>query len=148
RKSVCGVYVLAAALLFGSAAATADVVLDWNTIAVDTAIANHQNPLAQARYGAIVQLAVFEAVNSITHDYQPYLGTIVAPPGASAEAAAIEAAYRVLSTYFPDSKESLDLERAKSLASVPDGQAKVDGIATGDAAAYAMIRLRENDGSS
>jgi len=84
--------VLMVSVLFGSATARADVVLDWNTIAVNTAVTNHQNPFAQARYAAIVQLAVFEAVNTITGEFQPYLGTITAPPGASAEAAAIEAA--------------------------------------------------------
>ena len=139
---------LTAVLLFGSAFANADAVLDWNVIAVNTAIANGQNPFAQARYGAIVQLAVFEAVNSITSDYQPYLGTITAPRGACAEAAAVEAAYRVLSTYFPASAIALDTARATSLASIPDGQAKTDGIAVGDAAANAMITLRANDGSS
>jgi hypothetical protein len=143
-----GLYVLMATLLFGSAIARADVVLDWNVIAVNTAIANNQNPFAQARYGAIVQLAVFEAVNSITGDYHPYLGTVTAPPGASAEAAAIEAAYRVLVTYFPTSKTTLDAELASSLGSIPDGQAKADGVATGDAAASALISLRANDGSS
>ena len=60
-------------------AANADVVLDWNAIAVNTAVANKANPFAQARYAAIVQIAVFEAVNSITHQHQPYLGTITAP---------------------------------------------------------------------
>jgi len=140
--------VLTVSVLFGSAAARADVVLDWNTIAVNTAVANHQNPFAQARYAAIVQLAVFEAVNGITGEYQPYLGTITAPPGASAEAAAIEAAYQVLSTYFPASQATLDADRTNSLASIPDGQAKIDGIATGDAAAAALIALRANDGSS
>jgi hypothetical protein len=139
---------LTATLLIGPAA-RADEVLGWNEIAVDTAVANNQNPLAQARYAAIVQLAVFEAVNSITGDYRPYLGNIVAPHGASAKAAAIEAAYRVLSTYFPASGSTLlDPARAKSLALIPDGQAKSDGIATGDAAASAMIALRANDGSS
>jgi hypothetical protein len=137
-----------ASLLFGSAAARADVVLDWNTIAVSTAIANGKNPIAQARYAAIAQLAVFEAVNAITGDYQPYLGTITAPPGASAEAAAVQAAYRVLSTYFPASAATLDAERANSLASIANGQAKNDGVATGDAAAFDMIALRANDGSS
>jgi hypothetical protein len=122
--------------------------LDWNEIAVNTAIANGQNPFAQARYAAIVQLAVFEAVNSITHDYQPYLGTIVAPRAACAEAAAVEAAYRVLSTYFPASAAPLAAARATSLASIPDSGAKNDGIAVGDAAASAMITLRANDGSS
>ena len=140
--------VMMLALLFGSAVAGADVVLDWNVIAVNTAIANGQSPFAQARYAAITQLAVFEAVNSITGDYQPYLGTIVAPRGASAEAAAIEAAYRVLVTYFPGSAPTLDPARANSLALIPDGQAKDDGIATGDAAAVAMVLLRAHDGSA
>jgi hypothetical protein len=139
---------LMATLLLGPTVAKADAVLDWNLIAVNTAIANGQSPNAQARYAAIVQLAVFEAVNVITGDYRPYLGNIVAPHGASADAAAIEAAYRVLSTYFPASASTLGTARANSLASVPDGQAKNDGIATGDAAALAMIALRANDGSS
>lgn len=128
--------------------ARADAVLDWNAIAVDTAAANKQNPFAQGRTAAIVQLAVFEAVNSITHEYQPYLGTVHAPRGASAQAAAIEAAYKVLSTYFPASLGTLNAGRATSLASIPNDQAKTDGIATGDAAAADMIQLRAKDGSA
>src|SRR5580698_9107403 len=147
KNRVLGLCMLIATL-FGSAVAKADVVLDWNVIAVNTAVMNGQNPFAQARYAAIVQLAVFESVNAITGEYHPYLGTIVAPPDASPEAAAIQAAYRVLSTYFPDRASTLDAERASSLASIPDGQAKTDGIATGEAAALAMIALRANDGSS
>lgn len=147
-KKTFGLFLLMATLLLGSAVARADVVLNWNEIAVNTAIANGQSPFAQARYAAIVQLAVFEAVNTITGDYKPYLGTITAPPGASAEAAAVQAAYRVLSTYFPASAATLDAERADSLASIANGQAKDDGIATGEAAALAMIALRANDGSA
>jgi hypothetical protein len=147
-KRSFGLCMLMATLLFGSAVAKADPVLDWNLIAVDTAVANGQNPFAQARYAAIVQLAVFEAVNAITGDYRPYLGTIVAPHGASADAAAIQAAYRVLSTYFPASASTLNAALANSLASIHDAQAKSKGIATGDAAAYALMTLRANDGSS
>ena len=140
--------ILMLALSVVSVTASADVVLDWNAIAVNTAIANKQSPFAQARYAAIVQLAVFEAVNSITHEYQPYLGTIIAPKDASPEAAAVEAAYLVLSTYFPASQADLEADRTNSLASIQDGQAKTDGIFTGDAAAAAMTALRANDGSS
>jgi hypothetical protein len=147
KNRILGICMLIASL-FGVAVAKADVVLDWNVIAVNTAVTNGQNPYAQARYAAIVQLAVFESVNAITGEYQPYLGTIVAPPGARPEAAAIQAAYRVLNTYFPASASTLDAERTTSLASIPDGQAKTDGIATGEAAALAMIALRANDGSS
>ncbi len=148
RTRTFGVCMLMATLLFGPAVARADAVLDWNLIAVNTSIANGQSPFAQARYAAIVQLAVFEAVNAIARDYQPYLGSIVAPHGASADAAAIQAAYHVLSYYFPASSSTLLTARANSLALIPDGQAKSDGIATGDAAALAMITLRANDGSS
>src|SRR3984885_5725757 len=149
-KRTFGLCVLMAPLLFGPAVAKADPVLDWNAIAVDTAVANGQNPFAQARSAAIVQLAVFEAVNSITGDYRPYLGSIVAPHGASAKVAAIEAAYKVLSTNFTDpaSQATLTADRTRSLASIPNNQAKLDGIAVGDAAAQAMIALRAKDGSS
>lgn len=144
-RFVCG---LMATLCLSSVAAAADAVLDWNSIAVNTAVANKQNPFAQARTAAVVQLAVFEAVNAVTRQYQPYLGTVTAPAGASAEAAAVEASYRVLSIYFPASQAALSAARGSSLAAIPDGQAKVDGIAVGDAAATAMIALRAHDGSA
>ena len=147
-KRTFGVCMLMATLLLGPTVAKADAVLDWNLIAVNTAVTNGQNPFAQARSAAIAQLAVFEAVNAITRDYQPYLGSIVAPHGASADAAAVQAAYRVLSTYFTASASTLLTARTNSLALIPDGQSKNDGIATGDAAALAMIALRANDGSS
>jgi hypothetical protein len=127
-------------------AARADVVLEWNTIAVST-VSQGQSPFAQARFMAITQLAVFEAVNAIKRDFQPYLGTVVAPAGASADAAAITAAYRVLKNYFPLAT-NLDAAYTTSLAAIPDGSAKSGGIATGQAAAAQMIALRLNDGSS
>src|SRR5262249_54604430 len=67
--------------------------------------------------------------------------------GASAEAAAVEAGYRVLITYFPGSATSLDASRTASLATIPGGSAKAAGIAVGEAAAAAMIALRSTDGS-
>ena len=133
-------------LLAGPASARADVVLDWNAIASRTV--STQNPFFQARFMSITQLAVFEAVNAVNGGYEPYLGSIVAADGASAEAAAIAAAHRVLVTYFPLSAAALDADRAASLAAIPDGAAKTAGIAVGEAAALAMIALRASDGSS
>ncbi len=126
--------------------APGDVVLDWNAIMVTTV--SSQNPFAQARLAAITQLAVFEAVNSITRDHESYLEPIAAPPGASAEAAAVGAAHAVLSHYLPLAVPALDAARAISLASIPDGQAEDDGVAVGQAAAAELIALRANDGSS
>jgi hypothetical protein len=134
-------------LLCSPIAARADVVLDWNGIAMSTLIGQGQSPFAQARFMAITQLAVFEAVNAVTGDYQPYLGTVVAPAGASVDAAAVAAAYRVLKSYFP-AAANLDAAYAASLAAIPDGAAKNGGVATGEAAAAQMIAARVGDGSS
>jgi hypothetical protein len=138
--------VVIVALLSVSTAARADVVIDWNAIALSAAAT--QNPFNQARILAITQLAVFEAVNAVTGRYRPYLGTVAAPAGASAEAAAVAAAHGVLKFYLPASAAMLDAARAASLAAIPDGSAKAGGITTGEAAAAAMILLRANDGSS
>lgn len=148
-------------LLLGAGSAQANVVLQWNEIAVRTLSSQNPalNPFAQARFSAIVQLAVFEAVNTITGDYQGYLGSasaptglsIAAPVGSSAEAAAIAAAYRVLFNYFgadAATAMALNADRAASLALIPDGAPKTNGIATGEAAAAALIALRVGDGSS
>lgn len=124
---------------------TTDAVLDWNAIMVTTI--SGQNPFAQARLAAITQLAVFEAVNAITGDYEPYLNTIAAPPGASAEAAAVAAAHATLTFYVPLATPTLDAARATSLAAIPDGQSEADGIVVGQASAAAMIAARTGDGS-
>ena len=138
--------------------ARADVVLQWDAVAVNvlTTQAPALSPFVQARFAAIVQLAVFEAVNATTGEYESYLGSpmapsgvpIVAPAGASSEAAAIAAAHAVLKNYFPGNGAALDAQRDASLAAIPDGTAKTNGIATGLAAAAAMIAQRVGDGAA
>lgn len=127
-------------------AARADAVTEWNAIMQATVSAAPTNPLYQARWSAIVQLAVFEAVNAIDGDYEPYLGIIDAPPWASPDAAAIAAAHRTLVVLRPDSAAALNTARATSLAAIPDGPAKEAGISAGEDAAAAMLLLRADDG--
>jgi hypothetical protein len=141
---------LGALLLCSPMTARADAVLDWNAIAITTLTSQPApgvSPFAQARFMSITQLAVFEAVNAITDQYEPYLGTVVAPAGASPSAAAIAAAYTVLRAYFPGSAATLDPAYAASLAALP-AAGKSTGIATGVAAAEQMIARRVGDGSS
>ena len=84
-------------LVSGPATARADdIVLRWNEIAARTATAT--SPFNQARVGAIVQLAVFEAVNRVTGDYEIYLNPPIVAPAASVEAAVVTAAHKVLTT--------------------------------------------------
>jgi hypothetical protein len=132
-------------LVMSQVGARADVVTEWNEIML-AAVAS-QNSFAQARFAAVTQLAVFEAVNTIAGAYKPYVGTIRVDAGASVEAAAVAAAHRVLRTYFASEAGRLDAERARTLAGIPDGVAKVNGIAVGEAAADVLTALRENDGS-
>jgi hypothetical protein len=127
-------------------AAAADVVTDWNAVMVRTVAV--QNPFAQARSAAIAQLAVFEAVNAIKGEFDSYLVTALPVPSpADADAAAVAAAHRVLITLVPAAAASLDAARAASLSAIPDGQAKVNGVAVGEAAAAAMLASRVDDGA-
>jgi hypothetical protein len=132
-------------MLFTPGLSRADVVLDWNAVMVSEL--EKRDPFTQARVAAITQLAVFEAVNAVTGDYKPYLGTISRSPEASAEAAAVTAAHGVLKNYLPDRAADLDAARDESLAAIPEGPAKSAGIETGVAAANAIIAARMNDGS-
>ena len=136
--------VAAAFVLCGASVAHSDEVTKWNAI-LETTVAATPHFL-QSRSAAIVQLAVFEAVNAIVGDYEPYLGTIDAPPWASPEAATVAAAHRALVALHPEAAATLGVHRAGSLAAIPDGPGKDAGIAAGEQAANAVLALRANDG--
>lgn len=138
---------LLAGLLFMAGLARADVVSDWNKIMLDALNAPSPTPLLKERIAAITQLAVFEAVNSVTGEFKPYLGTVPVSPGASPEAAAVAAAHTALTGFLPDRAEMLNASRAESLAKIPDGPAKTAGIALGEAATAAVKAARANDGA-
>src|SRR6188472_3339455 len=83
--------------------AQANEVTKWNEIAVNTV--NAQPPItSQAQAGALVvamvQGAVYGAVNAADRHGKPYLVNR-SYPKASADAAAATAAFRVLNTLFP-----------------------------------------------
>src|SRR5262245_53731760 len=91
KKLLCGA-IVATFIWFGADTAHADVVTDWNAIMQETV--ERTDPFLKIRSAAIMHLAVFEAVNAIVRDYEPYIGRVTAPSGASPEAAAIAAAHR------------------------------------------------------
>ncbi len=107
-------------------------------------------PVQQARVMAIVQVAVHDAVNGITGNYETYLSPGPAPENASPEAAAIAAAHYALKNLFPLSPTqaaSLEASYADSLAA--HGLSPLDaGIAYGESAAAAILALRANDFSA
>ena len=140
-------------LIVSGTASAQNPVIDWNAIAVTTALNGSPttSPASTTSGGtslylAYVHLAVFDAVNTIDRRYQSYGPEISAPPGASLDAAAIAAAYTTLLNYFPEQASSLAAQYAASLAVIPDGAPKMHGILVGQAAANAIISMRLSDG--
>jgi len=131
-----------------SRATRADVITDWNQTALTTAPAVSPQFPPQTRVMAMVHAAMFDAVNSIDHRFHSYAIRIDAPRGASAEAAAAAAAHRVLATLAPTQTVNLDAAFAASLAQIPDGVSKTDGVTVGEAVAGAILALRSGDGSA
>src|SRR5947207_8537836 len=100
-----------AALLCVPEIAKADVVTDWNTIAISTVSAD---TLAnrQSRDMAMVHAAMFDAMNAIRPYYTPAMVSIRAKGYASREAAAVQAAHDVLIALFPAQQADLDAKLA------------------------------------
>jgi hypothetical protein len=131
----------------GAPPATADVVTDWNTQLLDSIRAERTNPPRATRIIAMVNTAVYDAVNGIVGGYQPYHVFAEGPAGASAEAAAAAAAHAILSAAFPGRQATFDAALAASLAAIPDGAAKSDGMAWGEHCAAEITTLRADDGA-
>ncbi|HXY50326.1 MAG TPA: vanadium-dependent haloperoxidase [Terriglobales bacterium] len=142
-----------------SSAAAQNPVVDWDAIAATTIITNGATAsnITKTAPGAITQggssfylafvhLAIYNAVNAISPHYQPYVYSLKAPHHASREAAVVAAAHRILVHYFPDQQAALDAQYAESLAAIPDGESKADGIRIGEVSALTLIALRANDG--
>ena len=130
-------------------AADPAAVRDWNAIATDTISTNlgPTRPSGQAvMWHGFVSAAVYNAVVGIQGRYAPYKWRARGPSSASPEAAAVTAAHHVLVAYFPASRTTLDAAYADSLARIPDGTAKTQGVAFGVRAADHLIALREGDG--
>jgi hypothetical protein len=128
------------------AAARGDAVTDWNGYA-NAAIFSTGAPAHSAVLStAMVQGAVYDAVNAIDGGYQPYLPTPRADPTYSQDAAAATAAFRVVVALVPAQAATLQARYIESMAAISDGPAKTGGIAVGEAAAAAMLAARQNDG--
>lgn len=145
---------LAAALCLGFALsrASADIVTDWNA----TLEASMRNPVpsadTQLRAAAIVHVAIFDAVNGIANKYTPLRVTTSAPLGASAEAAAAQAAYTTLANLFPAKLAALETQLAASLSKIASTGAAATAITLGrtwgETVAKEILAWRATDGFS
>jgi hypothetical protein len=128
----------------------AAAVSDWNAIAQAETILLRPTAHGQMRGMAMVQAAVYDAVNAVDRSRKPYLldpAKVGVGRRASQEAAAATAAYRVLSSITPEARHAgLDTSYQATLGSIPDGANEQAGIRAGEAAAAAMLAAREGDG--
>ena len=110
--------VVAASLLAGPLA-QADVVTDWNVTAGDIVVEAKLPPPPTYRVMAIVQTAVYEAVNAITKRYPPDRVKLDAAPGASVDAAVAEANRATLSQLVPSQQAAIDSAYQAALSAIP-----------------------------
>src|SRR5690242_12538523 len=122
-------------------AAQANEVTKWNEIAVNTVLA--QPPIASSApsagvFMAMVQGAVYGAANAVDRHGKPYLVNRSFPK-ASLDAAVATAAYRVIDATFSTQHATLLAAYNSSLAAIPDGSSKDQGIDVGTMASDAML---------
>src|SRR5437867_12526316 len=128
--------------------AQADMVTDWNSVALN-AIKVDQTPPPKASRGlAILHVSIYDACNGIGQNYRPYYVIGKAAGVASKEAAIAAAARKVLVHLYPAQQSAFEAAYASSVASIAGGPGKSVGISWGESVANAILQLRDNDGSS
>jgi hypothetical protein len=133
----------------------------WNGIAIDASGLDHTPPAPHetrsfgeqlgpgraSRAMAIVQIAVFDAINAIEGGYRSYTGLPRARRDTSMKAAIAQAAHDTLSELFPSQAASFDIALEADLRRIPSVHERLRGIALGREAAAAILALRADDGS-
>jgi hypothetical protein len=140
----------------GSQVATADtkitrgdVIIAWNQTMLEAIRLTKDTLGLSTRTMAMVQTAMYDAVNSIDQFGTLYHVSVPVTLGTSPspESAAAEAAFDVLSSLIPQEHSLYQATLDETLAAVPTAN-KTAGIAIGDTVAANILALRASDGSS
>ncbi|MBI3408549.1 MAG: phosphatase PAP2 family protein [Planctomycetes bacterium] len=140
--------------LEGRVLLSADMVLRWNAVALDAVKNDYAvghtpdqgGPTRAARALAIVQAAIYDAVESVDHTYAQYVVHMNAPSGTSMEAAAAMAGHDTLVALFPHQRPMFDKALFVSLIGI-NPVAALKGMFIGHQVSQAMLTARQNDGS-
>lgn len=133
----------------------------WNQISIDASGLDHTpvapgedrvfgeqlGPCRASRAVALVNMAMFEALNAIVPKYQSMVG-MYPYKKANRDIAVAQAAHDVLVKQFPSQKALFDTRLATDLAAVPNNAKKSAGIQIGRTAALATLGLCYNDKSN
>jgi PAP2 superfamily protein len=142
----------------GTNSARADEITDWNQTLFRSALVAGTSALNTTRVAALVQAAVFDAVNGIDRRYTPIHVAPNAPAGASRRAAAVQAAYAMLVKHYGTGGLFTTTQQAVlkgrrdvaliAIAADESSASIADGIAWGQQVADAIWAWRSSDGFS
>jgi hypothetical protein len=132
----------------GGGVAWADVVLDWNDLLLEAIRIDDSAPTLSTRNLAILHVAMFDAVNSVDRQFQPYQFLAEPPEGATAEAAAVGAAYLVASQLYPTLNSRADLLYAEYIGSQPATAVLTNSLSFGAEIGRRALAARSADGST
>ena len=130
-----------------ASAQDAEVIIKWNQLLQATIFAPGQQPptVGAQRSYAMMHLAMFDAVNATSGRHRSYVSSEKASRGASAVAAAAQAARDVLVALYPARQAIYDEALASDIAPIPAGLAR-QGVEAGAHAAQEILALRATDG--
>ncbi|MGD9693350.1 MAG: vanadium-dependent haloperoxidase [Phycisphaerales bacterium] len=139
-------------LALSSGAHAGDAVTRWNQTMMEAVRIHGGAPGQTSRAYGMMSAAVYDAVNAIDQSHTVFKvdARSLASSSDSMQAAASEAAYRVLSHLFPSQQALFDAQHAHelSLLSSQSSQQVNNGLAIGQLVASQLISLRANDGSA
>jgi hypothetical protein len=143
KPMTSAVVLLASALALSALVvpASADAISDWAAKADAVAAEQRESPRTRARTLAMVNIAMFEAINAVERGDTPHKLNISAERNTSIEAAAATAAHDVLVALYPDRAPDLSPALAVSLAGIADNVPKARGHALGKNAAAATLAM-------
>ena len=157
-RSLFGTVSIVALIVGGSTVAQANEVTDWNEMLFRASVVAGASPLNMSRHSALVQAAVFDAVNGIERRYTPIHVDPTGPANASRRAAAVQAAYVVLvklyglgGVFAPNQQPTLDARRTASLNNIAADESAASiasGVAWGQIVGDAIWTWRLGDGFS
>jgi hypothetical protein len=119
-----------------------NVVLQWNRALQDSF---PSQGVGTVRPFSMTHIAMFDAVNAIERDYEPFRVRPRSSDGGSAEAAAAQAAHDVLVGLNPTAAATYDALLASQLGARPSGFVR-RGAAVGARVAKEILAWRQNDG--
>lgn len=145
----CAGSLLSIACIFASTTARADIISDWNRIALRAiTLTPGAPPPPSARNLAMLHTAMYNAISGVGS--APLYGGFAPAAGGATDptAAAAQAARDVMVAQYPSMAATFDTALASQLAAIPSGAAKMSGITYGASAAAFIRTMRAADGSA